>query len=809
MPPPPAADAPIEETDEGDVVKVTIDRRLKSIQDLSGSVEAFSEADLERKNIQSLRDLTAATPYVEVGAVEGNFELFVRGVGNSNNTEIGDPAAAAHIDGVYIPRPRGLGSMYFDIERVEILRGPQGTLRGRNAMAGTLNIVTAQPKLGEWGASGSFQLGNYMQRLAKAMVNIPIGDNLAFRFAGFSERRDPYYKNVGGNSSLRASEDLDTFAYRTSLKWAPSNKVSVVIRHDNTFERGTGWVGTNVTEALQNGILPEEIPDVRSAAVVGVQPAQSLDHLGVSAELTFNLGPVNIELINSYRQLKYTQTTGTTAGVNYNGKAPADLDRYTSSYWDTRSKSVVNELRLYSPDDARLKWTIGAFNLYESQYVLLAQTNDKAWGWAGQEYNHPDVKDGAVAGYADATFDITQALRALAGVRVTHDWKHRHGIGWGYPVGCQPTATPETCTNRPIRFGTEGFRFAGYDRTDYSAAGDPLANFTNGVKQFGARDDLLAFYSQPGAAIPAVGEQHGSVKDTFVDFRVGAEQNLTPQNLLYLTFSTGHKSGGFNDTISVNGQQMAPEFKSEAVYATEIGSKNQFANKKITLNAAGFWYAWVDYQSATVESFGGNAGCAADDPNCQRGQATSVRRNVGDARILGIDADLRAQLPSGFTGRLAAAFLDARFLGADVTDTRISWDPTQQPKVNLKGNFLPRAPQLALSYGIEQTIATPVGYFDWSLSGQTKSKMYMTQFNGDGTDSKGAVNPLLSDVVPWTHRFDASIGYARPQGDIRIDAFMSNITNMTYATSIINAPGSNLRFYNPPRMMGVRFSMYL
>jgi outer membrane receptor protein involved in Fe transport len=87
--------------------------------------------------------------------------------------------------------------------------------------------------------------------------------------------------------------------------------------------------------------------------------------------------------------------------------------------------------------------------------------------------------------------------------------------------------------------------------------------------------------------------------------------------------------------------------------------------------------------------------------------------------------------------------------------------------------------------------------------------MYMTQFNGDGKDSTGAVNPLLSDVVPWTHRFDASIGYARPQGDIRIDAFMTNITNMTYATSVINTPGLNLRFYNPPRMMGVRFSMYL
>jgi iron complex outermembrane receptor protein len=801
-------------------VKVTIDRRLKSIQDVSGSAQAFSEADLERKNVQSLRDLTAATPYVEVGTQEGNFEIYIRGVGSNNNTEIGDPATAAHIDGIYIPRPRGLGSMYFDIERVEMLRGPQGTLRGRNAMAGTLNIVTAQPKLGEWGASGSFQLGNYMQRLTKAMLNIPVGDNVAFRFAGFSERRDPYYKNEHGNSSIRAPEDADTYAYRASFKWAPSDKVALLIRHDATFERGTGITGTNLTEAMQNGILPEEIPDLRSMGFYGNQPSQSLDHLGVSAELTLNLGPVNVQLVNSYRHLKYTQVVGNSGGVNYNGNPPNNLDNYSATFWDTRSDSIVNELRLYSPDDARLKWTAGVFNLYESQYVFLGNTNDNAWGWAGQEYNHPDVKDGAIAGYADATFDISQIWRVLGGIRVTKDWKHRNGIGWGYSVGCQEGATPEQCTNRQFRFGTEGFRFAGKGRTDYTAGTDQasmLADFTNGIAQYGARDDLLGLISQPGASLPQMTEQHGSVSpNPFVDFRVGLEHNLAPTSLLYATFSTGHKSGGFNDTLTYTDENTGmkrtsvPEFGSESVYATEIGSKNQFANKKVTFNAAAFWYAWMNYQANTVESFGGAAGCVDSmDPNCKRGQSSSVRRNVGNARILGIDADLTAHLPSGFTGRLAAAFLDARFLGAEVTDTRISWDPTQQPKVNLKGNFLPRAPQVALSYGIEQSIPTPVGYFDWSLSGQSKSKMYMTQFNGDGKDSTGAVNPLLSDVVPWTHRFDASIGYARPQGDIRIDAFMTNITNMTYATSIINSPGLNLRFYNPPRMMGVRFSMYL
>jgi iron complex outermembrane receptor protein len=789
----------VDQADTGEVVKVTIDRRSKSIQDYSGSAEAFSEADLERKGVTSVRELTAATPYIEIGAAEGNIEIFMRGIGNSNDTEIGDPSAALHIDGIYIPRPRGLGTMFFDLERVEISRGPQGTLRGRNATAGTMNIISAQPKLGVWAASGTFQYGNYHQRLTKGMVNIPLGDKLALRLATFTERHDPFYQNENGNWQIRAAEDADTFGYRASIKWVPTDRVSVILRHDNTLERGTGWVGSNFTEVLQNGILPEEVPNVRSLQFIGVQPTQSLDHLGLNLTIDIDLGPINIELLNSYRYMKYTQNTGTTNGVNYNGKLTRGLDRYGNSFWDTRSTSFVNELRLYSPDTARFRWTVGGFNLYESQYVMLGQIVDQGFGYAGAEYNHPDVKDGAVAGYADGTFDILRDLRVLAGIRITHDYKHRNGIGYGFNYGCLPPGAPgydPACVTGQDRFGTEGFRFAGKDRTDYTANGS-INDFLNGIAQFGARDTLLQTISQPGANPPQVVEQHGKTQSTFFDFRVGMEKNLAPQNLLYLTLTTGHKAGGFNDTLTINGMTAAPEFGPEAVYAGELGSKNQFLGKKVTLNAAAFWYEYHDYQASAIESHG-------EGMDAFR---TSVRKNTGAARIQGLDVEAVAHLPAGFTGRISGALLNARFLGSDVADTRVSYDPAQQPVVNLKGKFLPRAPLLGLTYGLEQTIPTTIGYFDWALSGQTKSKMFMTQFNGEGTDYSGRVDPLFSDVVPWTHRFDASVGYVRPQGGIHLEAFVANLTNMTYMTTILSAPQFNLRFYNPPRQFGLRMTM--
>lgn len=780
---------------------VTIDRRARDIQDVPASVESFSEADLERKGVTSMRELTAASPHVEIGQQEGNTEVFIRGIGNTNNTEVGDPAAAVHFDGVYIPRPRGLDTMFFDIERVEILRGPQGTLRGRNAMAGTMNVISAAPKLGEWEAGATYQMGNYNQRLMKAMVNVPLGERFALRIATFSERRDPFFENEGGDPEIRASEDADTWAYRVSAKYAPWDNVTFTLRHDNTHERGTGMIGTNVTEPLEAGIQPEEIPDVRSLRFVGHQPSQALDHWGVSLSAEIDFGPVLAELTSSYRDLDYKQTTGTTDGVNYYGKPnDTDLDLYSSTYWHTTSESYVNEIRVFAPDTDSFRWTTGFFHLYETQYVLLAETVDKNWGWAGQEFNHPDVKSMSYAGYADGTLDLLDDLRALGGIRVTREYKHRNGMALPYSWSCAPEATD--CSFDQHRFGTEGFQFAGEGRSVYEPSGDPVADFENGISSYGQRDTLDDFLAQDGATISSISPQHGHVRDTFFDFRAGGEYDLTPDQLLYATFSTGHKSGGFNDTISdADGNTIVPTFAPEIVYATEIGSKNVLIDQRLTLNAAAFWYAYKNYQASTVETLGN----VEED----MGFSTAVRKNTGNARVLGLEAEAVGKLPKGFTANLAAVLLDARFLGASVADTRVSWNPAELSNVDIEGHYLPRAPRLTLAYGIAQAIPTSIGLFDWSFSGQTKTKQYMTHFNGEGYDSYGNPNPIFSDVVPAITRLDASAGYTRLAGDIRFEAFVSNLTNMTYMTSIINVPGLNLRFYNPPRQFGVRLQLFL
>jgi len=797
---------PAYDPNDVETVKVTIDRRERNIQDYPGSVSAFTQDDLTRTGIRNVRDMQQVSPSLEVGTQEGNSEMFIRGIGSNYNTELGDPAVANHIDGVYIPRARGLGTMLFDLERIEVNRGPQGTLRGRNATAGTLNIITAKPHLGEWQASASYQMGNYSQRVIQGMVNIPIGDKLALRFAGFGDTHDAYYTNAGPIKTLEPSESGNALAFRGSAKWQPLEQLTVFVKGDYTQEKGTGFSGTNFTPALNAGLLPSEIKNPRDVIYRGPQGMQDMKHWGIHGEATLDLGPVLIGYLGSYRSLDYRSISSGNAGVNFPGRLieNADLDNWSTSYWHTASQSHVHELRFFAPDTARIRWTAGGFFLDEQQQVLLYNTADKSGGYLGGEYNMPNVPTRSYAGFADATFDIVQFLRGTLGVRITNEKRSRDGVGNQYSLnfdnftGTQPS---------PTRFGTEGFAPSDRNRTNYSVTpGGSTGQFQNGVGSYGNRDNVNQLIQQ-GATINAGGlnEQHGTYSATFVDFRAGIDYHLTPDSLEYIMFSTGHQSGGFNDTIALpTGGTLAKTYGPEAIYATEIGSKNEFLNHKLTANFAGFWYEYRNQQFQVVQAIG-PAPMGSDAPP----PSSAMRINAAASRVLGLEVESKARLPAGFTLALAATLLNARFTEGIVNDPRVSYDPAQQTPVNLNGNFLPRAPVLSLNYGVSQIITARFGYFDWTLNAQTKTKQYFTPFNGEGRDTQGNINPNLSDVQPGYTRLDAGVGFTTPDGRTRLDGFVNNLTDVAYLTSMINNPGLNLRFFNPPRLIGARLTLTL
>jgi iron complex outermembrane recepter protein len=878
-----------------DEVVVTVDRRQKNLQKYSGTASAFTERQLTTLGITSVRQLSSMVPGLQIGTQEGSTEVFIRGIGSDNNSEHGDPATALHIDGIYIPRPRGLGSMFFDIERVEVNSGPQGTLRGRNALAGSVNIVSVKPKLGEFGANAEATFGTFSLRRFQGMVNVPLGDTIALRAAGFSEIRDPYWINAGQVYDIRPAEDADNYALRGQARWQPTRALNILVGYDVTNERGTGWSGTNFHEYLTaedtNGTpdqgddvaIPLQVEDIdnpRRVNYFGMQPHMELKHEGVRAEVTFDAGPVLFELLGSYRDLHYEHNTGSSDGLVWEdpdgagplpgydwSRANFNPDAFGQSFSITESKSYVAELRAFAPDTARLRWTVGGFFFREDQQAFLGQTNDPANGYGGQEFMMKDVPSGSVAAYADATFDVAESFRVLGGARVTREFKDRKNGFWGQWGGIPGGADTDPIVGTG-RFGTEGFRYENFDRSIItlpaaSTVEDRVNLFLNGIESFGSRDQVpqVLCNDPPAAAagaeqLPrlnpgpnggfecafgvndALGEdafnisvtpQNNHDENTFFDWRLGAEYDLATNSMLYATVSTGHKAGGYNDTLNIGGGQPLynSTYDPESVLAFELGSKNMFNDRKIRLNASAFLYRYSDMVFQILREV-----IADPDPNDMTdvSSSTSVRDNATNANIMGLDVDFVYALPAGLEAEVHALIMDARFGDSVlVNDGRLGFDLSQYV-VDIGGNWLPRASPYTINYTLSQLIPTESGLFNWVISGQTRGKHYMTPFNGEGSLTP-PVNPdqavpedenglptsqayrdllrdngaiRLTDVVPTYTRFDVGIGWRHPESRLSIDGFVNNVFNIAYATTIISTPNLNLRFFNPPRTAGVR-----
>lgn len=198
----------------GNAIIVTADRREQNLQDYAGTAAVFAGDDLRARGIQDITDFNDELPGLTVANNGGNVEIWIRGVGSSNNTELGDPAAAFHYDGVYVPRPSGIGSAFFDIERVEVNVGPQGTLRGRNALAGSVNVIAWKPGIGIWDAEVEVGYGNFDAVETRGMINVPVGENAALRVAGMYTKNDSYYNNVGPIQNVDVAEARDNKAIR-------------------------------------------------------------------------------------------------------------------------------------------------------------------------------------------------------------------------------------------------------------------------------------------------------------------------------------------------------------------------------------------------------------------------------------------------------------------------------------------------------------------------------------------------------------------------------------------------------------------
>jgi iron complex outermembrane recepter protein len=861
------ASEPAPEQARNEIV-VTADRREQNLQDFAGTAAAFQGEDLRRRGIQDITDMNDVVPGLTVANNGGNIEVWIRGVGSSNNTELGDPAAAFHFDGVYVPRPSGIGSAFFDIERVEVNFGPQGTLRGRNATAGSVNAISFKPGLGVWDAALEATYGNYDHKEVQGMINVPIGEKAAFRLAGQFLAHDSYYKNVGPVKNIDVAEAEDNMAFRAQLLVKPTDRLSILLAGDYIHETGTGYTGTNYANPLGNGINPKDIKNPRHVVARAFTPDLDIKHWGLRGVVSYEADPFTIEYTGSYRDMVYDYDAVTPIAPSYpgliNGLAQLpgtleeELDNWSRFQSITDSRSHYHELRLFN-SNGPLIWSLGGLYFKENQYAFLGAASDRNLFFSGAEFNMPDVDAESWALYGDATYELTERFRVTGGIRYTDDKKSREGIAarYGFALG---DGNFNCCGG--VRVGTEGFEFAGRGRTIFNPDIDgngsitdteSLAFYFNGVKNFGTRDNVDNIFANgpiaghfgfvPGVpmcedtitgdfwtcqgfepsgqftyGVPFPGQifrQTGRMKDKFVDWRLRAEFDLTDDNLIYALVATGHKSGGFNDNVGDAG--VAPTYGTEQVRLYEIGSKNEFwlGSVKTRLNASAFFNDYSDQVFTSLlsvsqiidfqNSIGNNIPVP---PGTNQALVISYSYNAAKSEIYGLNLDGAFELPANLNLSFNALWLEAKIKNArPIQDFRFQSDvaPTEAVFQSINGKRLPRTPRWQFNTSLSQSIDVGSGSIDWVVSAGYRSSQFMTIFNSEDFQNPNNPRLRLNDRVGGYWTVDLGAGYTHgADGKLRFEVYANNVTNAVHEAAIIITQFDNTRFFTRPRTYGGR-----
>lgn len=869
-----AAERQDEATDIGEVV-VTAERREQTLQNYAGVAQVITGEDLRAVGIDQIEDLQSAIPGLSISNQEGNVQIYIRGVGTANNTELGDPSAATHLNGVYLPRPRGLGGLFFDLARVEVAKGPQGTLRGRNAVAGTLNIIPNMPRLGVFEGFAQGEVGTLETAGYEAAANMPIGENQALRLAVYGVDRGTAYENVGNDQSLDPTGEQQLFSARATYLYQPNERFRLTFMGDFESERGTGYPATNIRNGLVNGGTPDQL-ELREVLYRGPQGLVENDNWGLALNASYDFGPAVLEYTGSRRNVDYYQVNASNEGVvrpGY-GAANVDYDNFGTQYWLTLSESDVHELRLSSAPGAETVWSTGLFYFKESQQVGFLSVVDKGQFYSGTEFTFPDVQSDSFAAYFDVTYPVTDQLRLKAGYRYTEENKSRRGIGGNWVLGLGSDGFGCCFTTR---LGTEGFRPNFTGRASYAPPtpgnNQEAARYFLGAFTPGARDTFLDQIAgvadgsrpngtcvnrpdtQPGGGgqvcppngqhsffqISAPGEQVGSYEDSFSDYRVGFEYDLTTDNLFYGAISTGHKSGGFNDTIVINGVSTAPTFAPESVTLFELGTKNTFhpASGRIDVNANIFLYDYADQVFQTLVSLGSGPGGASAGFSQQN-------INVAQSTIQGFEIETRFDLPFGMRLDLIGSYIDAQADEGALTDTRGTdyGDGTPNFNVDIGGNDLPNVSKVNLNAHLQQTIDLFGGRADFHLLANYRSSYYLNiynelpviQFTARPADPAGqaaydafkasvagtTINPNAPLSSPYLRSTDARAGgfWARQEGYVtvnigagwepssgryRIEGYVNNLFDETVVEKqLVSDQVVNVLFLNQPRTAGLR-----
>jgi iron complex outermembrane receptor protein len=642
----PAAQAGIEE------IIVTAQRREESLQKTPIAITALTATDLDARTTFNLADVGAFVPNLDFTTATQSSRssfvsaVFIRGVGQTDFIVTTDPAVGIYVDGVYYGRTTGGVVDMLDIERVEVLRGPQGTLFGKNTIGGALNIVSS-PVGKDFAGTGEVTAGNYGRVNFRGDLNVPLTDTLGGRLAVSVKRSDGYGKRLDfatGKETSKLGEDDSTSA-RGRLHWAPSDKFDAnlavdvtrvrepqVPDHIESIDPTLGLLG------LWNGLVglplgtpytPQYLTGDKYTSYANGPNKAELDNWGASLNLQWGIGELTLRSITAYRSMQALfENDGDGSPVRILGTDKVDLDQ----------DQVSQELHLLGKSfDDRLDWLAGLYYFHES----------------ANEFTHAYVMPGI--------FQSLEALPVLLGPAGP--------IGPCPPpdvVAALPTPGPLGCAGNPNNIPLD-LDFAGTN--DITV--DNYSAFLHGTYEFtdawslsaGARythekkkHDLVYGRVNSGYVIAPPGTVREDSWDV-VTPKASLNYNFSDTAMAYVSASRGFRSGGYNGRPFYRDAITA--FDPEYVWSYELGLKSEWLDRRLIANVALFYNDYTNMQlTANVATSDGNVAV--------------ITENAGEAEIKGFELELHAR-PVEQLDRIAGiGYTDAKFTkvdpGATVTE---------------------------------------------------------------------------------------------------------------------------------------------
>ena len=736
-----------------DELIVTARKREERLIDTPLAVSAISGEQLRDRNLKDLSDVGKLVPNMAFDrgsggtGGSGNAQIFIRGVGQQDFLFTADPGVGLYIDGVYFPRGTGIVMDIVDLERVEVLRGPQGTLFGKNTIGGAVNITTNKPT-NEFGAFAEVSTGSRHRFDANGMLNVPlVEDLLALRVSGSFRRQDGYVDRVNAGDTLG---DIDSLFGRAQLRWTPTPSLTIDVATDLTRKRETSIAEelldygagdpSNVLLALYNGLVA---PSLGAGVQIDNRFLSSdfetqgtganfsnFDMFGTSLTVDWSVtDQLSVKSITSYRE--------------QDSQFAADNDhspfQFIESNNNNRHDAISQELQFIgSGFDGRLDFVIGGFfmkengeDLYDTYYLsglydalelLPAAVIPLASGvtcpslfcagGAGNPLNASldldvliatDIEIDSYAAFGEANFDLTDALTLTAGLRYSYDKK--------------------TFTTSPWRK-------------------------TAGV-----------------AAFPTTTQENSWDN---VTPKVSLSYSINENATTYFSATSGFKSGGFNGRALSLAELTT--YDPEKVWSYEIGGKFVTPSKRYGLNAAVFYSDYSDMQLLSVRNVGGIIAV--------------VTENAGAVTMKGAEVEIFATPLPGFRIQSGIGYLDAEYSELDASATIT------------KNEMLVKAPKWTVNAAADYT-------FDLAESGSITlggDVSYRSEFANDLANT-----PLL--VQDGYATLGAFLRYAPESKEWSVTTFGTNLTDKRYITNGISSYGSfgnAVANFGSPREWGLR-----